>query len=73
MEHGGLADAVLRAAIYVSMAGGGADESVFAALKAIGATLPKHLRMGLEPFKAAMRKQYDAALDGAAPSPPCPS
>jgi hypothetical protein len=58
MEHGGLADAVLRAAIYVGMAGGGADERVFAALKAVAATLPKHLRMDLAPFKAAMRKQY---------------
>jgi hypothetical protein len=60
MEHGGLVDAVVRAAIYVGMAGGGggADERVFAALKNIGATLPKHLRIGLEPFKAAMRKQY---------------
>jgi hypothetical protein len=59
MEQGDLVDAILRAAIYIARGGTrGTDERSFAALKAVAADLPRHLKVGHERFKAALRKQF---------------
>ncbi len=58
IDQGGLAEAVLRALVYVRRPEGRVDERGFAALKEIGAAMPPDKRIGLARFKEILREQF---------------
>ena len=53
-----MAEAAVRALLYIRLPGGMADERGFAALQEIGSELPAAKRLGLARFKELVRKQY---------------
>jgi hypothetical protein len=57
-EVGGLAQAVIRALIYIRMPERSVDERGYAMLKAIRSMQPVNDRMGHADFKAALREQF---------------
>ena len=58
MATGGLREATIRALLHVGMAGGGADERRFAAIRRLRREAPEARAMTLAAFKAAVREQY---------------
>ena len=58
MTRGGLAEAVVRALIYVGLARGVVDERGFAAIRGIRGTLPPAHQRTLAEFKALVRDQF---------------
>jgi hypothetical protein len=58
MTRGGLAEAVVRALIYVGLARGAVDERGFAAIREIRATLSPAQQRTLAEFKALVRDQF---------------
>ena len=57
-ETGGLADAMLRAVIYVRLPGASVDERGFAMIQAIRAAQPADRRVSLQQLKDLVRTQY---------------
>lgn len=58
MAHGGVAEALVRALIYVGMARNAVDERGFAAIVRMRDAHAAHRRMSLAAFKALVREQY---------------
>jgi hypothetical protein len=58
IENGGLAEATVRALLYVRLPESMADERGFAALKRIGSELPAAKRLGLTKFKEIVKEQF---------------
>jgi hypothetical protein len=57
-EHGGPAEAALRALIYVRLPGGSVDERGFAMIQAVRAAQPADRRLSLSQLKDVLRTQY---------------
>ena len=57
-EHGGVAEAALRALIYVRLPGGTADERGFAMIQAVRAAQPADRRLSLSELRDVLRTQY---------------
>jgi hypothetical protein len=58
MKRGGMAEALVRALLYVGMARNAVDERGFAAITRMRDARPEHRRMALGEFKALVREQH---------------
>ncbi len=58
IESGGMAEASVRALLYIRMPDGAADERGFAALRQIAGELPADQRVGLSRFKEIVHDQF---------------
>ena len=58
METGGLAEAAVRALLYVQLPDGKADERGFAVLQQISSELPAAKRLGIARFKELVKEQF---------------
>jgi len=58
IDRGGVADAVLRALVYIRGPEGKVDERGYRAIQEVNASLPEKARIGLNRLKESIRNQY---------------